>query len=196
MKLHPLMASAAKSAADVARGVRPEQLELPTPCAEYDVRALVNHLVVWTAFVSEHSARKESLTDPTLLDPDRDFTGGDWARDYAAQLDRAVAAWGEPGAGEGMTTMGGHDPQMPAEVIAELLFGELVLHGWDLAQATGQRLNVTEEVAEAVHAGVARWDGQAREMKLFGDPVEVPSTASRLDQALGLSGRDPGWRAP
>jgi uncharacterized protein (TIGR03086 family) len=196
MKLHPLMASAAKSAADVARGVRPEQLELPTPCAEYDVRALVNHLVVWTAYVSEFSARKEPLTDPSLLDPDRDFTGGDWAQDYAAQLDRAVAAWGEPGAGEGMTSMGGHDPQMPAEVIAEMLFGELVVHGWDLARATGQRFEVTDEVADRVYAGVAQWGGQAREMKLFGEPVDVPPTASRLDQALGLTGRDPGWQRP
>jgi uncharacterized protein (TIGR03086 family) len=196
MKLHPLMVSAAKSAADVARGVRPDQLGLPTPCAEFDVRALVNHLVVWTAYVSEFAARKAPLTDPTLLDPDRDFTGGDWARAYADQLDRAVGAWGEPGAGEGTTTMGGHGPEMPAEVVAEMLFGELVVHGWDLARATGQRFEVAEDVADRVYAGVAQWGGQAREMKLFGDPVEVPPTASRLDQALGLTGRDPNWQAP
>ncbi|SDR73475.1 TIGR03086 family metal-binding protein [Actinopolymorpha singaporensis] len=195
MRIQPLMARAARSAITVVRGVRPGQLGSPTPCTEYDVRALLNHLILWTGHVSELSARKRTvadLPDPAIMAPDHDFLHGDWAKAYDAQLDRAVAAWGEPGAEGGTTRMGG-DTELPADFVAQMLFGELVLHGWDLARATGQRLDCPDDVARAAYDATARSADQAREMGLFGAAVEVPDTASELDKVLALSGRDPRW---
>ncbi|MET9020554.1 TIGR03086 family metal-binding protein [Actinopolymorpha sp. NPDC004070] len=195
MKIQPLMARAARSAIAVVRGVRPEQLGSPTPCTEYDVRALLNHLILWTGHVSELSARKRpvaDLPDPAMLAPDHDFLHGEWVKSYAAQLDRAVAAWGEPGAEDGTTRMGG-ETELPADFVAQMLFGELVLHGWDLAVATGQRLDCPGDVARAAYDATARSAEQARAMGLFGTPLEVPATASDLDRVLALSGRDPRW---
>ncbi|MFD2083567.1 hypothetical protein [Actinopolymorpha cephalotaxi] len=74
-----------------------------------------------------------------------------------------------------------------------MLFDELVLHGWDLAVATGQSLDCPDDVARAAYDATARSAEQAREMGLFGPPVEVPTRASELDRVLALSGRDPRW---
>jgi uncharacterized protein (TIGR03086 family) len=68
-----------------------------------------------------------------------------------------------------------------------------VLHGWDLAKATGQELTVDPDLAEAVHAGVIEFAEQGKDYGIFGDPVPVPDSASVLDRALAHSGRDPNW---
>jgi uncharacterized protein (TIGR03086 family) len=74
-----------------------------------------------------------------------------------------------------------------------MIVGELVVHGWDLAKATGQELAVAPEVAEVAHAGVVDFAEQAREYHIFGDPVPVPAGAPLLTRTLALTGRDPEW---
>jgi uncharacterized protein (TIGR03086 family) len=191
MEIHDMMAAAGAVAVRVARGVRPDQLDAPTPCPDWDVRTLVNHLVLWSAFRSEAAARKQP-TDETYTE-DTDFTQGDWAETFAAQLDRATAAWAEPGATDGETGLAGGS--MPATVIAAMMLGELVVHGWDLATATGQELAVDPEVLAAVREFGDTMGPMARQMGAFGAEVSVPDTAPPLDQVLGLVGRDPHWAA-
>ncbi len=191
MEIHDMMAAAGAVAVRVARGVRPDQLDAPTPCPNWDVRTLVNHLVLWSAFRSEAAARKQP-TDETYTE-DTDFTQGDWAETFAAQLDRATAAWAEPGATDGETGLAGGS--MPATVIAAMMLGELVVHGWDLATATGQELAVDPEVLAAVREFGDTMGPMARQMGAFGAEVSVPDTAPPLDQVLGLVGRDPHWAA-
>ena len=60
MELHEMMAKAGVSVVEVARNVKPDQLTAPTPCPDWDVRALINHLMFWSAFRSELAARKAS----------------------------------------------------------------------------------------------------------------------------------------
>ncbi|MPZ86169.1 MAG: TIGR03086 family protein [Actinophytocola sp.] len=185
------MARAATSAVEVARNVRPDQLDRSTPCPDWDVRALVNHLMFWSAFRSELAARKQQAPADDPITEQTDLTRGDWAETLASQLDKAVAAWGEPGATEGDTGLAGGS--MPARMIGMMMVGELVVHGWDLARATGQSIETDPAVLATVHEMVAAMGPQGREMGAFGAEVTVPGSAPMLDRVLGLSGRDPSW---
>ncbi|MGP4114829.1 TIGR03086 family metal-binding protein [Streptomyces sp. 4N509B] len=184
---HPLMARAAREAARLARGVRADQLDGPTPCAEFDTRTLVNHWVLYTSHGLERRARREAIP-PELTE--RDFTADpDWADAYAAQLERAVAAWADPAAWEGEIDFGGGSA--PAATVAQMVIKEMVVHGWDVAQATGQRVEVDDELAGLVLAVVEEHGELYRQYDGFADPVPVPATAPLLDRALGASGRTP-----
>lgn len=182
------MAKAADAATDIVRGTRPDQLGLPTPCAEFTVGQVINHLIVWSGLQSERSARKLAA-DPALTDA-TDFTAGDWAGVFASSVGAATAAWGEPGALDGDTFLGG--TALPARLVAAAFMSELVLHGWDVATATGRRLRVDDDVARTVHEVLVRLAPQGRELGLYGPEVAVPETASTLDRALGLAGRHSG----
>ena len=82
---------------------------------------------------------------------------------------------------------------MPAQAIGEMALIEVVLHGWDLARATGQEL----EISDALAAEVLRLVGRDRRTgpAVRGVRPRGPDRrdAPDLDRALGLSGRDPAW---
>jgi uncharacterized protein (TIGR03086 family) len=194
MELHPVMEKAAQAVVEVAGNVKPDQLTAPTPCQDWDVRTLVNHLILWSGFRSELAARKAAAPPDGPMDESMDFTqGGDWAELLASQVGKTVTAWAQPQAWEGNTGLAGGS--LPASTIAAMIFGEYVLHGWDLARATGQDLPCDDEVAKAALTYVEGMAEQARQYHVFGDPVPVPDNATTLDKALALSGRDPGWSA-
>lgn len=188
------MTKAAAAAVDVARHVSRDQFAAPTPWADWDVRALTNHLTLWSAFQSELAARKQAASADQPLDENTDFTRGQWPELFAAQAEKAVAAWAEPAAWTGTTRFAG--TEMPAELAGAMVLGELVLHGWDLARATGQELACDDDAAAAAHAFVAEMAPQGREMGLFATEVSVPGSAPPLDRVVALSGRDPRWRRP
>lgn len=192
MELHETMAKAAASAVEVVRNVKPDQLSAPTPCKEWDVRQVTNHLTFWSAFRSELAARKEQAPADDPVTEQTDFTADpDWPELLARQLDRAVAAWGEPGALDGDTGLAGGS--MPARTIAMMMVGELVVHGWDIARATGQTIDTDPDVLATVHEMVVELGDMSRQYNVFGEPVAVPEDAPMLDRVLGLSGRDPQW---
>jgi uncharacterized protein (TIGR03086 family) len=175
MSINELMGQAATELVTVARRVGPEQLGAPTPCREYAVKDLINHLV-WVLGGADPAER------------DRDHTQGDWVGLIAERCDKAVATtW------EGTVRLGSHET--PAELASSLLLCDLVIHGWDLARATGQPFHCADEPAEAAYRTVTMMAERGRTMGAFGEAVEVPDSAPTLDRALGLSGRDPGWAA-
>ncbi|WP_030057093.1 MULTISPECIES: TIGR03086 family metal-binding protein [Streptomyces] len=190
--MHPFLARAASAAADVAATVPAAQpLDAPTPCAEFDTRALINHWVLYTSHGLEHRARRTELPEELVA---RDFTAAaDWRSAYAAQLERAVAAWAEPAAWEGEVDLGGSP--VPAVGIARMLILELVLHGWDVARATGGRIEVDEELAGLVGEIATENAELYRQYAGFAEPVALPDEASGWDRALAASGRDPRWKA-
>jgi uncharacterized protein (TIGR03086 family) len=194
MPPHSLVAEAAAPAVAVVRAIRPDQLDAPTPCREYDVRKLLNHLLYWGPSLAG-AARKEAVPPPAASEQDADLTGDDWAAAVAGQIDRVAAAWGDPGAWEGTTRVVGPDP-VPASLVGGMVLTELVVHGWDLARATSQRPRWQPALLDYVHREVEKTADWGRELGSYGPAVPVPGTAPVLDRTLGLIGRDPAWVIP
>jgi uncharacterized protein (TIGR03086 family) len=83
-----------------------------------------------------------------------------------------------------------------AEQTVAMLVADVVLHGWDLARALGKTVSWPAEAVATTRDFVVATAEQGRGMGLYATEVPVPPTAPALDQALGLSGRDPAWMAP
>ncbi|MEU6851283.1 TIGR03086 family metal-binding protein [Actinacidiphila alni] len=191
MNFHAQIADSAAEAARVAAGVTDDRLTGATPCPDYDTRALVNHWIAYTGLGMELRARKQPYPDDLAT---RDFTAEPgWAAAYAEQLRRSADAWADPAAWEGDLDMGGM--AMPAEAIAGMLFMELLLHGWDVAKATGQEFRADPESGKLLLAIVREQAEMFRQYKGFAEPVEPPAGATDFEIAVALSGRDPYWAA-
>ncbi|MEU3169074.1 TIGR03086 family metal-binding protein [Streptosporangium sp. NPDC006930] len=176
--MNEMLSRAVTGTAAVARGVRDDQLGLPTPCDGFDVRELLDHLA-WTAAMFEALARREQP-------PSQDADHAPFA-DRAAAL---LAAWSEPGVTEGTSPAMG----MPMAMVLQLVLGDTVIHGWDLARATGQDYTVDTATGEVVAAFVEGMAPQGRRLGVFGEEVPVARDASPFERALGISGRDPAWK--
>ncbi|GAA1509213.1 TIGR03086 family metal-binding protein [Streptomyces synnematoformans] len=189
--VYAVMKECAEEAARIARGVRPEQLDGPTPCADWDVRTLVNHWVAFTSHGLEHRALRTPLPEEL---PKRDFAAEPgWADAYAAQLDRAVAAWAAPAVWEGDVDLG--FLSMAAPEVAAVIAKEMAVHGWDVARATGQEYRASAGVAALV-LRVAEDHGEMyRKYDGFAEAVSVPADAPPFDRALAATGRDPQFGA-
>jgi uncharacterized protein (TIGR03086 family) len=175
----------------VAAHVDDAQLDAPTPCAGRTVGQLVQHLVGLTqAF---RAAADKDLGPLTDTNPDGDgwpdLEPG-WREALAEQVPAMVAAWRDPEAWEGMTRAGGVD--LPGQVGGLVALDEIVLHGWDLARATGQDYDCDDATAEAYMAFVGGFD-EGGTPGLFGPAVSVGGGASAFEQVLARSGRDPHW---
>jgi uncharacterized protein (TIGR03086 family) len=178
--------------AGVVAAIEPSQLSGPTPCSERDVATLRSHTIGWL------DAFATGFADPAghaPLEHSEDFAvadAGAAVRAAAARLDAAIAA----GAGERPLFIGANS--MPGDMSLSMILWEYVVHGWDLARATGQNWSPDAAAVEAAlefAPGMLTPDFQG-EGKAFGPPVPVSPDAAPLDRLLGLSGRDPSWTAP
>ena len=180
-------------AAEVARvvaGIRDDQLGDPTPCAGTPVAGLLDDLVGLTlAF----RLAAEKTPPGGQASADADDLAPDWRERLPRQLDELVAAWRAPAASEGTAEAGG--VTMPAPDMAVVALDELLVHGWDLAVATGQPYRADEASARACLGFAAAVNGEGQESPpgLFGPAVPVPADAPVFDRLLGLTGRDPAW---
>lgn len=191
MELRNVMGRAAEAAVGVVRGVGEEQLGLATPCPELDVRGLVNHLIFWTAVQGYAAGARQA---PDGVTEEHDFTAeAGWVEAYAVRAKATADVWSAPEAWEGEASLTGGGT-LPASFVGGIVLGEWLLHGWDLAAATGQELVVDDEVAAALYDSVAVKAEMARQHQVFGPEVPVPADASVFDRALGLAGRDPSWK--
>jgi hypothetical protein len=81
----------------------------------------------------------------------------------------------------------------PAADIAAMLIMEMVLHGWDIARATGQEYRAGDALARALLETVQAQAELFRQYQGFAEAKTIPDGASAFDRALSLSGRDPHW---
>ncbi|MGH3942709.1 MAG: TIGR03086 family metal-binding protein [Pseudonocardiaceae bacterium] len=172
----------------VVEGVKPHQLGLPTPCSDYDVRGLINHFAGTAGWLESMGRR----LPPDADDPfgaNKDVTTGNWQGLLATRIRAVAAAWDEPSAWEGSI----EDIQMPAAMIGEMALIELLMHGWDLARATGQQVDYSNEAAYEAYRFAEETAEMGRKMGAYGAEVPVPNSAPAFDRALGLTGRDPNW---
>lgn len=190
MELRDMMIPGAETAAKIVQAIPSDRLAAPTPNPEWDVRATVNHLHFWVR-CAEYAARKQAPDGPA---EGHDFVAEPgWADHFAEQARRTATAWSDPAAWEGDTSLTGNPSGFPATMIGGMIFSEFVLHGWDLAVATGQPAALPEDLVAAAHAHTSATAEMARQYGAFGPEVPVPADAPVLDRLLGLSGRDPHW---
>ena len=177
----------------VAAAIRDDQLDLKTPI-DQPVFQVLNHLLGLCVAFRDAAAKLDGPTTNTPPSPVTDPLPDDWRDLLDARLVELAAAWQSPDAWQGMTKAGGVD--LPGEVCGLVALDEVLLHGWDLARATGQEYDVTEAESEAVLPVVTPEDhdpdGSSR-TGLFGPVVSVGDSANAFDQTLALAGREPGW---
>jgi uncharacterized protein (TIGR03086 family) len=184
---------ACQRTADVVANVPEEALDAPTPCEELRLSELLAH-VGGLSLAFAAAARKDfgPLTDtPPTFDAPLD---DDWRTAYPAALNQLARAFNEPGAWDGMTRAGSID--FPAEVAGIVALTEVVIHGWDVARASGQSYVVDDGTVAAVLPHVEQSAAEGPVEGLFGRAVPVPDDAPAVDRMVALTGRDPAWRAP
>ncbi|GIH94649.1 TIGR03086 family metal-binding protein [Planobispora siamensis] len=186
--------------ADLIGRVRDDQLTAPTPCGGISVGELLDHIDSLCGAFTAAAAKTPIEGGGTAPVPDASRLGEDWRRRIPARLDELARAWREAPAWEGTTEVGGL--RLPGAVAGAAALDEVVVHGWDLAVATGQSYPGADPALAEVLGTAYRWVGTiAAEQPegspgLFGPPVPVPDDAPLMDRLLGLTGRDPHWSAP
>jgi uncharacterized protein (TIGR03086 family) len=180
--------------AEVARivaGVRDGQLGDPTPCAGTPVAGLLDHLVGLT-LAFRMAAEKQPLAGGPRASAEHLVP--DWRTVLPAQLEALAAAWREPAAWEGTAEVAG--ARLPAGAMGAIALNEVLVHGWDLAAATGQEYRPDPAAAQAcldLVAGMNQPGNQEMRDAQFGPVVPVPDDAPVLHRVLGLTGRNPRW---
>lgn len=177
----------------VVRQAGPDDLTRPTPCSEWSLRELLEHMTAqhhgFAAASRGQGADPGSWAQPAHDDP---------VAAYEAGCAAALAAFAEPGAVSAPFTIPEISPdiQFPGAQAISFHLVDYVVHGWDVARSLGAEFVVDDEVAGAALAVARRVpDGPSR-LALgaqFRPRIEVPAGTGILDQALAALGRPPGW---
>jgi len=182
---------ALEPATALVEGVRASQLRLATPCTEWDVRALVGHMLYELSWVPD------LVLGSTIAEVgdrhDGDLIGDDLVASWRRAAHAALIAVGRCG---------------PA-AIAHLSYADVtndaylrqvgadeLIHSWDLGAATGAPVLFDPELAEAVYENTLPGAKGLLASGLFAPPVPVPGDADPQTRLVALYGRDPGWQPP
>jgi uncharacterized protein (TIGR03086 family) len=151
-------------------------LDADTPCDDWDVRTLLSHMLETQGYFV--GAAKGEDVSPPSGQPSHELAG-----DPVAEFERARTQAIETFGKEGVIEKTG-----PSLGIA---FSDQLLHGWDLAKATGQDTTMPEGLAEAAYEMIhGRFTDEQRQ-GVFKPEVAVEPTASAQDKLLAYTGRDP-----
>ena len=167
--------------------VRPDQWGCATPCTDWQVHGLVNHLVVEQLWVPP------LLAGQTIAEVGDSFDGDQLGRDPIGAWDDASAAAHaalvEPGALDRIVHLSYGD--RPAHEYAMELTFDLVVHAWDLARALGVDENLDPELVDQVYEMAESQADLLAGSGLFAPPVPVAGDADKQSRLIGLTGRDP-----
>lgn len=157
--------------------------DAPSPCEGWSARDVVDHVLqTQRDFLARQGL--DAGPEPDLTDP-----AAAW-RAQRAHLTSVLAADGvaarEYDGYFGRTTI--------AATIADFYGWDLVVHGSDVARATGQEWSVSEDEAAELHATADGWGPALHSEGVCADAVEVDTDASVTDRLLARLGRDPGWQ--
>lgn len=165
---------------EVVARIRPEQLGEPTPCTEWNVRELLTHVVANEfAFAGWAEAGGGHPDTGAYVLPD------DYVAAYREGARRVTAAFEAPGMAERtyQTPIG----EGPGVFLVELLFNDMLLHGWDLARATGQSTDFPEDLVASSRAAL----GQAPRVEggPFAAAQPEPESGTAADRLAAFAGR-------
>lgn len=191
------LAPATDRLADLVRAVPDARLSGPTPCPAYSLGDLLDHVDGLSMAFTAAATKDGGPAGSQGPSGNASRLGEDWRDRIPTRLAALAAAWREPAAWTGMTQAGGIE--LPGEIAGIVALNELVIHGWDVARASGQDYDIDPASLEAAHGFVAQFSGPGQEESragLFGPVVDVPPNAPLLDRVIGMSGRDPAWVPP
>lgn len=156
-----------------------------TPCDGWTVRDVVAHTIdTERAFFAQRGL--DAGPDPDRADP-----AGAW-RTHAAAVVEEVS---RDGVAEEAYD-GYFGPTTVADTLADFYGWDLVIHGWDVARATGQEWSIGEEEADRLQATADGWGSALHSEGVCAPEVAVGPDASSQDRLLARLGRDPQWSAP
>ena len=166
-------------------GVGPEQWGQASPCEDWDVRALVNHIVSGNYWAGELSGGKtiEEVGDRL----DGDLLGNDPLHAYDKSADIAADAFSKPGAMESMCAVS-YGP-VPGSVYATHRFVDILIHGWDIASATGQSTTLDPALVDACTAAVTPEIDMLQASGMFGTTLSTSEGAGPQARLLAMLGR-------
>ena len=162
----------------------PAEFEAPSPCAGWDVRATLNHMLgatwMFTLVNQGHAADEDA----------GDVIGDDATLAVTAAAKENLASWRQPGAFEGDRSY--VFGTFPATGAVMLNLGEVVVHNWDVARATGRELAINPAVGQMIYDwAVSIPLDDFRDHGAFGPEVAVTASAPIVDRLVGLLGRQP-----
>jgi uncharacterized protein (TIGR03086 family) len=182
----------------LVEGVRDDQLDVATPCGDRRLPDLLDHIDGLSLAFALAARKTEPEGGSRAPSADGSRLGPEWRSRIGERLAGMAEAWSSPEAWTGMTRVGGLD--LPGNVAGVVGLDEVIVHGWDVAVASGQRADWDDDLVAAATGYVQDIAAQNPQgiPGLFGPAVPVPASASAspLDRLLGLTGRDPGWRPP
>jgi uncharacterized protein (TIGR03086 family) len=158
---------------DKVLAVGPDQWARPTPCSEWDVRALVNHLVYENRWAVDLVAGATVAEDPVSA----------WHESLAAARD----ALDQPGVLD-RTVHLSYGDETATEYLTQLVT-DLAVHGWDLARAIGADEQIDPELAGFVWQAWKDREDMVRGSGMFGEHIDVPADADTQTKLLALLGR-------
>jgi len=183
--IRPLFSTAASTAAKVLAGVTPAQYGDPTPCDDFTVRQLMDHLVGATRrlAVVGRGGDAESVDPSSPLE--------EWNLAFSEAVSDVEEAWGDP-ARLGQTVVLPF-AELPGAAAVALYTNEVTVHSWDLAGATGQSVDWDPAVLAVSLSAMKQMlpPGARPEEIPFADEVAVPGDAPAIDQLVAWSGRRP-----
>ena len=166
--------------------VRPDQLGDPTPCADWTVRDLLNHLTAGSTMFAV-SAEQGSVPDEVVAQLSGDTLGDDYKTAFATAAERAITAFNLPGLMEKQLTM--PFGAMPAPVALNIAAFDLATHTVDLARATGQQVQADDLLEAALEIGRQIVTPEFRTPGVLGEEQPVADDAPVADRLLAFAGR-------
>jgi uncharacterized protein (TIGR03086 family) len=190
--MHDLRPSTRRLGA-LVEAVDDDHLDAPTPCPEYTVGDLLDHIGGLAVAFTE-AARKEDGTNASPPPPGRRaHLAADWRTRIPADLTALGEAWQDPAAWDGMTRIAGGE--MPGQVVGAVALDEVVTHAWDLARALGRPFEVdADAIAGCMEVLGPLSEPGAPRAPVFGPVVHARGDASPTDRLIALTGRDPDWQ--
>src|SRR5580704_8880842 len=163
-----------------------DELDAPTPCRDWKVSNLIDHIVEAADFFGDLAERGASPEDRAWPTP----TDGDYAKAFAEQANRLLQAFAAPEAMERVMEL--PTGPSPGSLVIQVATGEIFVHGWDLARATGQAMPHDPGVADALW--VSAWPAlsaavRAEHPSVFAPEVEVAGGRPAIDRLVGFLGR-------
>lgn len=177
--------AALKATRGLVTGIGTDQWALPTPCEGWAVRELVNHVVVGNLWAAELASGRSISDVGTKLDGDH--LGAAPLEAYDRSAEAAASAFEAPGALDAPCAVS-YGP-VPGSVYAGHRLIDVLIHGWDLAVATGQDARLDAALVEACRDEIRPQQEALRGSGMFGTEVAVPADADDQTRLLAVLGR-------